>query len=40
MCCGKVGHLTGEDKQVEGKLNCGLVTRHTYSLIKTLIIKY
>lgn len=39
MCCGKVGHLTGNDKELEGKLECGLVSRHAYSLIKTVLIK-
>ena len=40
MCCGKVGHLSGEDKELEGKLDCGLVSRHAYSLIKVLTLKY
>lgn len=40
MCCGKVGHLSGNAKELEGKLDCGLITRHAYSLIKVMKLVY
>ena len=40
MCCGKVGHLSTDSKKLEDKLECGLITRHAYSLIKTMVISY